>query len=411
MRGQAELVERSESRRLLDAPLDVVLLFERAALGCHQPEHDAFFALRQEAQRLEAAGAVGVVFEEIAVEVHRTEQPLGDRLVAALRHPGRAEIAAAHMGGDRHVRGLGGERRVDHILVDLRQVVRHRHALARGRHLGRRAQIGPDRVVELQIAAAEVVERFDGLLVDLAEIGKEAVHIRIDVLRDAVLRQPEMHDRRGRNAHFRHDLHVRRNPAQEAEVAEHRVARRKIELAGDPIAFRPRLDAAELDSVRKRDLFTARQPPKEIEVPPGAPVLAVGRELEPDVLLPPDDLDDLLILAVGQFLGGDSALFPEFPRRLDLFAAQDRAHVVGAERRLGPCHCITPPENPSAFGSAERRARKGACATASPPAVGARGRAPGPRSPPQRGEKRIVFQIFTLCYPMIVHGCERYRQI
>ena len=40
-------------------------------------------ALRQEAQRLEAAGAIGVVFEEIAVVVAFAEQVLGDRLVAA----------------------------------------------------------------------------------------------------------------------------------------------------------------------------------------------------------------------------------------------------------------------------------------------------------------------------------------
>src|SRR5262249_6696150 len=65
LRRQAELVERSEFGCLVDAALDLVLLFERAALRGDQAEHDAFLALRQKPERLEAAGALGVVFEEI----------------------------------------------------------------------------------------------------------------------------------------------------------------------------------------------------------------------------------------------------------------------------------------------------------------------------------------------------------
>ena len=49
-----------------------------------QAEHRDL-ALGQEAQRLEAAGALAVVFEEIAVDVDRVEQEFGDRLVAPLR--------------------------------------------------------------------------------------------------------------------------------------------------------------------------------------------------------------------------------------------------------------------------------------------------------------------------------------
>ena len=113
LRREAELLQRSELGRLVDAALDVVLLLQRAALGGDEAEHHDLVALRQEAQRLEAAGAVGVVFEEIAVVVHLAQQRLRHRLVAALGNPGRAEIAAADMGGDRHVGGLAFERRVD----------------------------------------------------------------------------------------------------------------------------------------------------------------------------------------------------------------------------------------------------------------------------------------------------------
>src|SRR5579862_3022905 len=58
LRRQAELVERDVLRRLIDPPLESILGFECAGLGRHQPEHDGL-ALRHEAQRFEAAGALG----------------------------------------------------------------------------------------------------------------------------------------------------------------------------------------------------------------------------------------------------------------------------------------------------------------------------------------------------------------
>src|SRR6267142_1191115 len=91
LRREAELLRRSELGRLVDPALDVVLLLERAALGGDQAKHHGLVAFRQEAQWFEAAGAVGVVFEEIAVVVHRPQQRLRHRLVAAFGNPGRAE--------------------------------------------------------------------------------------------------------------------------------------------------------------------------------------------------------------------------------------------------------------------------------------------------------------------------------
>src|SRR5262249_13678013 len=82
LRRAAILIELRELRGLLYAWLDIGLLLERAALRGDQPEHHHLRALRQEPHRLEAAGTIGVVFEEIAVEVHRTQEPLRHRLVA-----------------------------------------------------------------------------------------------------------------------------------------------------------------------------------------------------------------------------------------------------------------------------------------------------------------------------------------
>ena len=56
------------------------------------------------------------------------------------------------------------------------------------------------------------------------------------------------------------------------------------------------LDALELDALVGLVDLDARQVLEEIEVPPGAAELAVGGELEADLLLLPDDLPDLLVL-------------------------------------------------------------------------------------------------------------------
>src|SRR5262245_53895967 len=60
LRREAELLERRELGGLVDAALELVLALERAALGCHDAQHDVL-VVRQEAQRFEAAGALGVV--------------------------------------------------------------------------------------------------------------------------------------------------------------------------------------------------------------------------------------------------------------------------------------------------------------------------------------------------------------
>ena len=65
---QAELFERREFRRLVDAALEIVLVFQPARLGGDEAEHD-HLALRHEAQRLEAAGALVVIFQEEAVDI------------------------------------------------------------------------------------------------------------------------------------------------------------------------------------------------------------------------------------------------------------------------------------------------------------------------------------------------------
>ena len=83
MRRQAKLIERHVFRSLVDAALDVVFLLQCTAFRGDKAEHELLVALGEISQRLEAAGAITVVFEEIAVEPGMAEQVLGDELIAA----------------------------------------------------------------------------------------------------------------------------------------------------------------------------------------------------------------------------------------------------------------------------------------------------------------------------------------
>src|SRR6188508_2678839 len=83
LRREAELLERDVFGSLVDAPFEVVRVLQRAELGRDKAEHNLFVALGHEAQRLEAAGPLGVVFKKEAVVVD-SEQRFGDRFIAAL---------------------------------------------------------------------------------------------------------------------------------------------------------------------------------------------------------------------------------------------------------------------------------------------------------------------------------------
>src|SRR5262249_62286685 len=99
-----------------------------------------------------AAGAVGSVFEEIAVVLAESREVLRNRFVATRRDPSGAEIAAADMCRDRHVGGFCLERLVDRAGVGFLEVIDVEAALLGLLEFLLRAQIGPRRVVELPVA-------------------------------------------------------------------------------------------------------------------------------------------------------------------------------------------------------------------------------------------------------------------
>ena len=86
LRREAELVDVDVTRCLFDPSLQLVLRLELAALRGHEPEHGDL-SLRQEAERLEAAGALVVPLEEVPIDFELVEEGLGDEVVAAGRRP------------------------------------------------------------------------------------------------------------------------------------------------------------------------------------------------------------------------------------------------------------------------------------------------------------------------------------
>ena len=95
----------------------------------------------------------------------------------------------------------------------------------------------------------------------------------------------------------------------------------ETDLAGDADALRLGLDALELDAVIELVEFDTVEHAEEIEVPVGAAEFAVGRELEADLFLLPDDLFDLAVLDVLELLRGDRAFFALGARILQRLAA------------------------------------------------------------------------------------------
>ena len=110
------------------------------------------------------------------------EQFISDRLVAAGADKGRAEIAAAEMRRDHHVGRLDFERRVEDLVIAIELAVRVITAVAQHLPLVVVAEIRKRHVVDLQIAAAGVIERRDRFAIGLRKVGIIVVEVGVDLL-------------------------------------------------------------------------------------------------------------------------------------------------------------------------------------------------------------------------------------
>src|SRR5688572_2687772 len=179
LRADAELLERNVLGSLVDLALQLVFGFQVWRLGTHQAK-DHPLALRYETQGREVAGALGVVFEAVDADVELVEQRLGDRLVAALGHPGAFQVAAAQMNRHRHALGPRGDAFIEEMRIARGQLVgvlaARFHVLA-GVHVAVARQRG---IVELQVSAAFLRQLVDLVAVDPRQGTEVALAVTID---------------------------------------------------------------------------------------------------------------------------------------------------------------------------------------------------------------------------------------
>ena len=226
------------------------------------------------AQRGEVAGALVVVLEEVGVDVELGEQHLGDGLVAALGEPRAAVVAAAQVDGDGEVVGAAGDRRVDQLGVGVGEGVGIVAALdGAGAHDGV-AQVGEVGVVELEVAAAGVVEGGDLGPVARREVGEEHLEVGVGVDVDGRPPAAEVDHRRRRDRHLRR---LRRDRREVPEVGDLDVAD-VAQRADDGQLRRRHVDGrcgvrAGGDVAGDGDAVELLE---EVEVEPGPAELAVG---------------------------------------------------------------------------------------------------------------------------------------
>ncbi len=82
LRAETQLIEIDEFGSGFNPALDFVFGFELAGFGCDQSEHD-LLSLGNQPLRLEATGAVGIVFHYINVDIGLVEQGIGNCVVSA----------------------------------------------------------------------------------------------------------------------------------------------------------------------------------------------------------------------------------------------------------------------------------------------------------------------------------------
>ena len=209
---------------------------------------------------------------------------------------------------------------------------------ARLRQLLLGAQIGPHRVVELQVAAAGVVERLDGLAVELGEVVEVGAHVGIGRLADGLAPAAEVHHRRRGDGHLRRDLGV---GLQELEVLEHGMVGGKVELARDlqalGLGLRRRGTGCRGRARRARSPSRCQKKSKCHQERRNSPSVASCR---PTSSCLPDDLPDLLVLDRLQLGGVICALLALGARVLERRGAQQAADHVGTEGRRGRRHGV-----------------------------------------------------------------------
>ena len=239
------------------------------------------------------------------------------------------------MDADRHAGRTVLDRLVDEPRVAAGQLVGIVAAAARAFAQLRIAQIGEVRVIELEIGAAGLPERFDLVAIALGDVRVEALHVRVGVLADGAAPAAEMQHGRRRDRHLGQALGDRLQKIEVGELDRLRMAQLSCHVQhgrshADLVAA-GRMKTGS-DSASHFDAFDLLQ---KVDVEIGAAVLAVGDALQPQILLEPDDGANRAVFDCAQIRFGDGALLMLFARLQQFLRTQKAADVVRAERRGG----------------------------------------------------------------------------
>ena len=164
----------------MNAPDHFLLILQDGGLGGDEAEDD-LLVFRYLRQGRKTAGTLIVIFQEEGVDVLPGEDVVRHGVIGAAGEIGGMIVAAADVGIDDHIFGLAFQRQVvdlQQLGLDLLQVDAQGFvALLRGvTHQGT-----PGAVIQLEIAAARVIELADHILIGLADIPDELRVVRIEL--------------------------------------------------------------------------------------------------------------------------------------------------------------------------------------------------------------------------------------
>src|SRR6266850_720260 len=325
LRRDAEILERDVLRRGCDFSFQLVLALQPGGFCRNQPQHDPL-ALRHETQRLEAAGAPGVVLEKEAVHLRLAEHRLGHRVVAALGHPHAGVVAAAGVQRDGEIAWAIFQERIYYSGVPRGQP---RRVLAVAPYLCAYvfvAQAGERNVVDLQVRAAGGREVADLLAVGARDVVPEFLHVRVGLRIDDPAAAAHVEVGGSGDAEFGG---FAGGAFQEAKVIQHDGLRAAHLILYNHHRARLRFGAAftvELERVLALRGDDAVEAGEEVDVPEGAAELAIGDRLEAGGFLHRDRFADAVVLDLPELRGFFRAGLLQRGR------AQQAADVVGAKR-------------------------------------------------------------------------------
>src|SRR2546422_7836627 len=178
LRREAQVLKRHVFGGSVDPTLQAVLVLQFSFLGGNQPQ-DYLFSSWHKPQRLEAAGAPGVVLEKEAVHLRLAEHRLGHRVVAPRGHPHAGVVAAAGVHRDGEIARAIFQERIYYSGVLEGQL---RWIFAVAPHLRADplvAQAGEGHGVHLQVAAAGGGEVAGLLPVGARDVAPEFLDVRV----------------------------------------------------------------------------------------------------------------------------------------------------------------------------------------------------------------------------------------